>query len=1520
MNPLDLAQPFQVRLHESRGLKALFEKVFFDVPYSDEAVDALGRTEFFPAADGSDVDRSSGNFGHLPRSVLLYRGESGIGKTRIFRQFRSYAEERRIPVYEIHCYDVEGIPFKPFLRVIREILHDFEYGDVLREKYRPGLESLLPEVFKNQDEEGGAPDDEVDSGATDLERSEDWDRDKVRIFDGITQLLFEITAVHPVVILVHDLNWGDQGTIELLRYIGRNMQLRAQEDPPSGAPVDSAGSSPVDDPEEVGGAAGVGESRSTDMGLSADSRDGAWEPGATEESESRRVRLMVVANYKGSDREDDYLERSLRSLGRETFAYHAQIGTLSVDETARFVRASLKGRPDRIEIDDDAAECIYRHAEGFPSYIQACLRLLLGEPSASAGVQTDRITRERVDQALTGSAGGMAPSVSFPRYRILEQRLSESTENELSVLRVLALARKPLTMEFLSGVTDFEDDDLGSCLRSLEDRYLVEKVGQLYPHGGERDGYFFRIWDYVDVVDRLIPDGEERQTVHRKIGTLVLEQRRRSGGEKAYEVFYHLARGGQFRSAVQNGLIAARRLAGSFSIEKAILVLDELLGVLDVSKDQETRLEVLQEKTSYHVWLRDYQKAEECIQQILSEGGQELDVQLRVDLLVREAAIYRMAGETHRALKSLSKCYKLIPDANSIPAVRWNLASARVRRERGDLKRCQNLCLKGIKICNKLFEQRGGRENGPQERGGGISGLRLLAELHGLLAETFLRRGDEAHAVDNYQLSLEAFERLGDQTAMARVLDDLGEVCLEQGNHFRAARHYFKALEIQRRSLDIAGLCRSYDQLAQVHLRTRDEVKALGHLNYSLRLKERTGDVEGLNSTLIVLGDLHYRLGRYAQAIIYFRREIQNSETLSHTRALVDGFIHLGRVYFAMGDREQVEKLAKQVAILAIEFKLKAQEAGGARLTGLLETQKRNWSVAETELKSAFEIYSKAGNRRQETQVLLEQAEVKFARQSFDEAFKLVSKAYVLAEQVKDVDLQLRAHVVKANVYRFHKGGNVEKVKELLRQGLELAREVSDVHLLFDLYYSLAKVYHYDREFVEAGNHYGKAETILRRIADELDDAQAVSYLDDPRRKLFLEDANRFRKEVRTRPKESPEFGESTAALEDAPIGVADYEDLQKRVLSLHAAQHHPDLFEALVSEACDLVKGERAFILRVKNRQYSLVVEQGFGELAEDNPEFPSAQAITEDAIRKGKTVCLTGSEERREGRNALAGALLQRTVLIVPLMTPERIFGALYVDRSASMGQFGSRDRALLELLASHVGNTMENRRHFETIIREPLTGLFTNAYFLERLRQAYRENNLHGRPFVLVGFHIPTLESSLKEEPGVLGERLLGELYEELPNLAVASWGSSILTVLVFDTDFRAVDRLAQRIQGRLISVVNYRVLYEVLLPDARIPNSKSLFDELRRRLLPDESDQHTIMEIRQLLSREITLKDAKRVLEKHIIENTLRKTGGNITHAAKELGIHRPQLSNLLKKYELKRERFERGGLSVDREVN
>ena len=111
-------------------------------------------------------------------------------------------------------------------------------------------------------------------------------------------------------------------------------------------------------------------------------------------------------------------------------------------------------------------------------------------------------------------------------------------------------------------------------------------------------------------------------------------------------------------------------------------------------------------------------------------------------------------------------------------------------------------------------------------------------------------------------------------------------------------------------------------------------------------------------------------------------------------------------------------------------------------------------TFAESELKRAGEIFSKLSNRRQEARVLLDQSELKYQRESYDDALKLASKALACADELKAIDLQVRGHILKGNIFRFLKGGNIDKAKDHLARSLRLAQAINDVHLLFDIYYS----------------------------------------------------------------------------------------------------------------------------------------------------------------------------------------------------------------------------------------------------------------------------------------------------------------------------------------------------------------------------------------------------------------------------------------------------------------------------------
>ena len=1521
------AERLTVRQDEKAGLKALFERVFFDVPYSEAALEALERTRFHPAAGGhpgtpsesTSVGLPTEGFDEFPRTVLLYRGESGIGKTRIFRHFRDQAEDRGLPVYEIHCYDVEGIPFKPFLRVVREILQDFDFGDMLREKYRAGLEALLPEVFTGDQAESGVV-------APDWEVNRLWEEDKLRIFHGITQLLFEITALRPVVILVHDLNWGDQGTIQLLRYIGRNIQLRnakfdgwhRRNDP---LPFDlgwEPGDEGFEDPERLDLTPAV----STAALAMGDPQEGSER--AEEGLADRPVRLMILANYQGTDSEEDYLERGLRSLGKEPFAYHGEIRRLSLEETGNLLESAT---PDGVRLSPEAASYLYEATEGFPSYVLEALRCMPSGPELDSGVRglNSEVSESGVVSAVTIPGGEARPR---ERHDIIRRRLTDVDGEARRVMCTLALARKPMPPGLLAAVLQCPVEEIENILARLEQDAFVERVVELFPRGRTDRGYYFQIWDYAQIVSETITDAAERAELHQRIGEAIRESIRKENpvgeGEKSFEVFYHLRRGREPRSAVDVGWNAAIRLARAFSIEKAVLLLEDLLRLLTGEEDTGRRLTILEKKAAYELAREEFVAAEESLRQFDEQGSGVADALQTAQNAIHQGEIQRLAGDTNKALKLLAKGFKSIRDVNSVSGAYWHLVTARVRKDRGDVKRAINLCLKGMKICQKLLatssEETEGREPGAQTSAAARTVdecIRLKSETARLLGQVFSLKPDVAHAVDNFRRALDGFERLGDDAAMAQVLDDLGSVYLEKGTYFRAARYFYRALEIKRRSQDISGLCLSYDQLGMVYLRTGDVLKTISHLTHSIHLKEMIGDQRGLNPTLGVMGELYSRLGLYSKAHWFFDREIQGSGLIKDTKALVDALIRKGWLYYHIGDVKQVDQLAGQTAILASEFKLRFQEANCARLRGVLATSRRNWDEADAQLKKALEIYAKLGNRRQEGKVLLDQAVTKYDREAHDEALKLASKAAVIADQVKAVDLYARTHLIKGNVYRFLKGGNKEKAKEHLTKSLEYSQSVNNVHVLFHINYSLAKLYHYDREFLEAGNYYGKAEAILRRIAEDLPDDLAVRYFEDSRRKVFLEDANRFRREVEGRSERGS--GVTLSQTDQREVALTDFRELDSRIILVNAAQNRADFHEVVLREALDLARAERGFVLRVQNRQYSVLAQVGFGNDPERNADFPFAESTAEESIRRGRSFMITGSGDDKGERLSKPRGLPERSLLVVSLKTKERIFGAVYVDRPLSMSAFTDADAQVLESYAQHVGVAFGNRRSLELSIRDPLTGLYTMPYFLERLREAYRVNNLHGNPFALIGFYLPTLESAMTDDARLIGERLAAELGEELPTTAIASWGSPILAVLANDLVSHSTKDLAERIETRLIQLVNGSVAYEILGPEARLPSGVSLYYELRRRLLPEEGDQQTLVEIRNLLSRNITLKDAKQILERHIIENTLRKTGGNITHAAKELGIHRPQLSSLLKKHDLKRERFERD-LDLDDEAD
>ena len=166
----------------------------------------VGRAPLLAALDGV-LDQSIAGTG---RTILL-AGEAGIGKTRLAHEAKRRAGDLGMAILEGHCFEPDRtVPYSPVLDLLRALLAGRAADDVanLLGPAAPELANLLPELAEPLTSR-------VRSPAVDPQPA------KRRLFEAVTQLLFGLGAPRPLLVVVEDLHWSDDISLELLLQMAR---------------------------------------------------------------------------------------------------------------------------------------------------------------------------------------------------------------------------------------------------------------------------------------------------------------------------------------------------------------------------------------------------------------------------------------------------------------------------------------------------------------------------------------------------------------------------------------------------------------------------------------------------------------------------------------------------------------------------------------------------------------------------------------------------------------------------------------------------------------------------------------------------------------------------------------------------------------------------------------------------------------------------------------------------------------------------------------------------------------------------------------------------------------------------------------------------------------------------------------------------------------------------------------------------------------------------------------------------
>ena len=573
----------------------------------------------------------------------------------------------------------------------------------------------------------------------------------------------------------------------------------------------------------------------------------------------------------------------------------------------------------------------------------------------------------------------------------------------------------------------------------------------------------------------------------------------------------------------------------------------------------------------------------------------------------------------------------------------------------------------------------------------------------------------------------EALRRAGgqdDRRTMA-LLERTASIEEKLGSFDDAARHFENCIAMARRL--------GHDLLVGSPLYNMGRaLRARGEKRRGLALQEEgaarmeaAGDLVGLATALNGLGAGWLQLGRVDSARRCLARGLELARRLGDDALEAMMLNNTGRALADEGRLAEAEQaFGRSLQLRAARSDRRGQAA--VELTrGKLQLQRGRLEPAQSDLDAARDHLAGLTAPDWEIEALLLEAGLALARGAATQvpaparaALALAEKHAFGAERLRALDLLARVGAADLEELHPETGERGSWLADLLFTRAHcrwmLGREADGdadaalaLSILGDapdgpvearglLLRARADLSRLERLMAGQAPEYGKVGELLSRASRDLERARALADVHDlqPLRADLEHAAGRLAA--------TGETGDMTAlaALAERLRNLERLAEINKALNEEHEPQR---LLELIVDSAIELTGAARGFLILFDGKAEDFRAARNIDESTIRNPEFEISHSVARRVVQEGRPILTANAiDDPRLASAQSISELKLLSILCVPLVSRQRVLGAIYLDHPQVVGRFDERHLGTVLALAEQAAIALENARLSDGLAR--------------------------------------------------------------------------------------------------------------------------------------------------------------------------------------------------------------------------